>query len=348
MSYAGRLNTFMLACMILISGGCTKEPQEHNHTILSFGTIIEVTIYGTDKQTAEDSFAILEQDFSFMQEVWNPWGHGPLYRINEYIPTMEWFSPGTSTPDLIKKGIELEAASKHLFNPAIGKLIKLWGFHEEFRTIEEPPSKEEIEKVLATKPSLEDLDFKGITMRSNNPDVILDFGAMAKGYGIDLALQHLQDLGIKNAIINAGGDLRAIGTHGDRPWNIGIRHPRADKIMAAVQIQDGESVFTSGDYERYFEHEGVRYHHIIDPRTGYPARETTSVTVIHRDAATADAAATAMFVAGPNHWYEIARSMGIKYVMLIDIDGVVHMNPAMEARIHFEQKPGKVVLSKPL
>ena len=120
-------------------------------------------------------------------------------------------------------------------------------------------------------------------------------------------------------------------------------------MLASLEVQGDESVFTSGDYERYYEYQGKRYHHILDPRTGYPSQGATSVTVIHDNGAEADAAATALMVAGPKDWYEVARHMGIKYVMLVDDEGVVHMNPAMAARVHFEgAQPPKVILSREL
>ena len=154
---------------------------------------------------------------------------------------------------------------------------------------------------------------------------------------------------IHNAIINTGGDLSVSGTHGNRPWRIGIRHPRKEAAIAWLEASDNESVFTSGDYERYYMHKGKRYHHILDPRTGYPAQGSSSVTVIHDNAAEADAAATALFVAGPQYWHSIALSMGIRYVMLIDTEGTIHMNPAMVERIHFiNDATPSILLSQPL
>jgi thiamine biosynthesis lipoprotein len=154
-------------------------------------------------------------------------------------------------------------------------------------------------------------------------------------------------MGVDDAIVNAGGDLRAIGTHGDRPWRIGIRHPRADGVIASVELGRDESVFTSGDYERYFLFRGKRYHHILDPRTGYPARGTASVTVISRDPGAADAAATALVVAGPDEWQAIAWSMGIRNVMLIDHQGRAHVTPSMAKRIRFEVEPPPEVIVSP-
>ena len=174
-------------------------------------------------------------------------------------------------------------------------------------------------------------------------------GAFAKGYAIDLAIAYLRSWGIENTGINAGGDLRVIGQHGDRPWRIGIRHPREDGVISWLDAEANESIFTSGDYERFYIHAGKRYHHILDPRTGYPAKGTASVTVIHDNAGIADAAATALFIAGPDRWWDIARSMGIHYVMLIDTRGNIHMNPAMAERINFQENSiHHILVSEPL
>jgi thiamine biosynthesis lipoprotein len=168
--------------------------------------------------------------------------------------------------------------------------------------------------------------------------VKLGFGAFAKGTAVDAAIDALRAQGVDNAIINIGGDLRAIGSHGERPWVIGIRHPRQEgRMLASVAVQNDESVFTSGDYERYFSYEGKRYPHILDPRTGYPAREVISVTVIHQNAARADAAATALLVAGLD-WPQIAASMGIDRVMLMRADGQIEMSPAMAEHVNLADK----------
>jgi thiamine biosynthesis lipoprotein len=164
-----------------------------------------------------------------------------------------------------------------------------------------------------------------------------------------MAMQRLRSMGIQNAIINAGGDLNVIGSHGDRPWKVGVRHPQGGGVLAAVELADGEAIYTSGNYERYREHEGVSYSHIIDPRTGMPVWHVASVTVIDNAGARADAAATALSVAGPDDWYRIARQMGLKYVMLVDEQGGVYMNPAMAERITFENPlPQPAMLSAPL
>jgi thiamine biosynthesis lipoprotein len=196
---------------------------------------------------------------------------------------------------------------------------------------------------------MDDLTFDDGVLRSTNPAVQLDFGAFAKGVAVDHAIDILRAHGINNAIVNGGGDLRAIGSKGGAPWRVGIRHPQGEGVLAALEVRGDESVFTSGNYERYREHEGVRYAHILDPRSGLPVDGITSVTVIHENGGIADAAATALVVAGVENWHRIARQMGIHYVMLVDEAGTVYMNPAMQQRIEFSaEAPATIVISAPL
>ncbi len=338
----------VLFSLTLLLSACSRQPETHNQRLLVFGTIIDISIVGVDKKTADNAFKVIEEDFNYMHEAWHAWQPGALGRINNLLPTTARFSTAPSLIPVIEKATQLSQQSNGLFNPAIGNLIRAWGFHsDELPT--QLPDKNTITELVKQQPKMSDLELNGIKLRSRNPAMRLDMGAFVKGYGIDMAIEHLQELGINNAIINAGGDLRAIGQKGDRPWRIGVRHPRNNSILASIEIQNNESIFTSGDYERFFDHNNKRYHHVIDPRTGYPADKTTSVTIIHSDGATADAAATALFIAGPEQWHKIAKQMNIKYVMLIDKQGHVYMNPAMQKRIQFvtDTKP-EITITKPL
>lgn len=330
--------------------GCERRPvvKEFNETVYTFGTLVEITLIGVEEERAQAAYNAILDDFTYMHHTWHAWQRNALARINGLLKTGAPFSLTPSVLPLITSAQTLSRQSEGLFNPAIGQLIKLWGFHSDSRDAQlPPPTPADIEALLASAPSMDDIVIEGLSMRGTNDNIQLDFGGFAKGYAVDSVIKHLRELGIENAIINAGGDLRAIGRHGDRAWRIGIRQPRGEGVFASVEIEGDESVFTSGDYERFFEYDGKRYHHIIDPRSGWPADQTRSVTVIHHDGATADAAATALFVAGPTDWHRIARAMGIKYVMLIDKLGRVHMNPAMAERIQFTGTP-EIILSAQL
>ncbi len=336
-----------LPLLVLLLAACSRPPAERHDSQLVFGTLVDVTLYGVDDATAQQAFRQLREDFKLMHFMWHPWKPGPLGRTNELLALQAPFSANPSILPLIEKSLPLTQASDHLYNPAIGKLLDLWGFHSDEPPKGPPPDPQAIAALVAANPRLEDIEIKGVVMRGTNPAVKLDFGAMAKGLAIDRGIEALKALGVRHAVINAGGDLKVIGRHGERPWRVGIRHPRGEGVLAVLDVNDGEAVFTSGDYERYYVWEGKRYHHILDPRTGYPAEGTRSVTVIHPDAATADAAATALFVAGPKLWPKIARQMGIAEVLLVDARGEIHMTPAMQARARFAREPGTVHLVDP-
>jgi len=338
----------LLTLALLVLAGCEKTPQVETSRFLAFGTLVDLTIAGKSRADTEKAVDILEQDFQKMHHAWHAWDPGPLGRVNRLLATTGSFSVPPSVLSLIIKGRELSLRSDRLFNPAIGRLIEAWGFHGGEAEGWRPPAPETITALLRSNPQMSDLTIDGITLHNDNPAVQLDFGAFGKGYGIDLAIAHLRELGIHNAIVNAGGDLRAIGSKNGKPWRIGIRHPSGKGVLATITTRGDESIFTSGDYERYFTWQGKRYHHIIDPRTGYPATGTKSVTVIHSDAVTADAAATALFIAGPKLWYKIARQMGIRYVLLVDSENNLHMNPAMQERVQLLEHGANIILSPPL
>ncbi len=339
----------LLVILLLPLGGCSRQEQLHHAQLFSFGTLVDVSLWGASPSQIEHAEQVIHEELRTMHHVWHAWQPSPLTDINRKLQEGTEFTCPPELLPLIVQAKDLYRRSGGLFNPAIGRLVALWGFHGDSPPQGPPPRPEAIRKLLASKPGMDDITLHGSRLLGTNSAVQLDFGAFAKGYAVDRIIDKLMRLGIKNVIVNAGGDLRAIGHHGERPWRIGIRNPRGQGVLASIELGEDESVFTSGDYERFYDYKGTRYHHIIDPRTGYPARGVTSVTVIHDNAAEADAAATALFVAGPEKWPTVARQLGIKYVMLVDDKGKIHMNPAMAERIRFEtaDRP-EVVLSERL
>lgn len=321
---------------------CSQPQKLYQDQFLAFGTVVSLSIWGgSDAQNSEAS-RLIREDFAKMHDTWHAWKKGGLLgEINHNISIGEPTSLSAEAAALLQQTATLSRQSNHLFNPAIGKLIALWGFHGE-QWQGPPPALEQINARLQSAPSLDALQFENGTLSSSNPDVKIDLGGIAKGYAVDRAIEQLQQLGIQHAIVNTGGDLRAIGARGERNWNIGIRAPDGGAPIAALQPQGDESIFTSGDYERMFTHEGRRYHHIIDPRSGWPASGTRSVTVIHQSATTADAAATALLIASPQQRATVARQMGIEQLLIIDEAGVYHMTESMEQRIHFMEKPEQI------
>lgn len=340
----------LLLSTILVNA-CDKTKTQHIYSVFAFGTLIDITLYDVNQQQADVAFDTLQQLFDKNHMDWSPWTDGDLSQLNKQLSVQtEIVIPEHLIP-IIKTSIKLSQLSKNNYNPAIGKLINLWQFHKYQDKDTRPPHHDDIQKLVNENPQMSNLSFNTKNQLVNtNPAVALNFGAFAKGYAITLGMNHLKDLGIRNAIINAGGDLSVMGKHGNRAWNIGIRHPRKNETMASIEVSDNESVFTSGDYERSYIYQNKRYHHILNPETGYPTDDAQSVTVIHPDAGYADAAATALFVAGNKHWQDIAKSMGLRHVMLIDAAGDIHLTPAMKNRINFINKSpsSRIIVSQEL
>ncbi len=339
---------------IFLLNGCTQEQQPiHQEKFYVFGTLVGVTFWNAPPEKIQAASQMLQQSFQTMHKQWHAWQPSQVTALNQSIADGHALdSPDANLVAMLQQAQYFSLQSDDLFNPAIGKLIELWGFHRDELTSQQPPTVEKITPLLENPPSVRDLVIDGQQITANNSNVQLDLGGFAKGYALDIVMTELQKMGIQNAIINAGGNLKAIGQKNKQPWMIGIRHPRPTEdntILAAVAIQDEESVVTSGDYERYYEHKGQRYAHIIDPRTGYPPTQFISVTVIDKSAALADAASTALMIAGINDWHRVAKQMNIKYAMLVDMNGVVHVSPLMGKRVQFraKQKP-PTIISDPL
>ncbi|MDR2877267.1 MAG: FAD:protein FMN transferase [Chromatiales bacterium] len=340
----GRVSLLLLAVTLaaLLIACAPTEKEAYKRQFFSLGTLIEISLWDVDDERAAKAVRRVEEIVNDAHQRWHAWEPSEITALNTAIAEGQSLTLSPATIAALRRARELAAASGQLFNPAIGRLIALWGFHSDEPPHGPPPTQAAIDALLAQAPDMDALWIEGLHAGSNNPAVQLDLGAFAKGYTVDLAIAALRELGIENAIVNAGGDLRAIGSHGKRPWSIGIRQPADHSeggILASIETHGDEAVFTSGDYERFFYFEGRRYHHILDPRDGFPARQVISVTAIGADGATADAAVTGLFVAGPDHWQEVAQRMGITQVMMIDTDMRIYMTAEMARRVHFEIAP---------
>lgn len=332
----------MAASMAIWTGGRAGQPERvHSETLFVFGTLVEVLIYGEDEATARAATTVLGHQFQKYHRDWHAWRDGELTRLNAAIARGEPFDVGADLAQVLKEGQTLSIASDGMFDPAIGGLIELWGFHSDTLPVGPPPSPASIATLVAAHPTMSDLDISGTIVRSNNPSVQLDLGGYAKGSALDRAADMLRSRGIEDAVLNAGGDVTVLGRRGAREWRLAIRDPFAWGAVATLSVHPGESVFTSGNYERFLEQAGTRFSHIIDPRSGWPAPDIVSVTVVARNGALADAAATALSVAGVEGWQKTARKMGVDTALLIDGAGQLYASSAMAARLEIEASPDR-------
>ncbi len=337
---------FVSLLTLLVSCQPAPGPQLYQQQLFAFGTLIDISIVTRNSQQAQDAISEISSEFDRLHLQWHPWKGGELAQVNQQLALLKPVAISNELAELIKQSQTLSQQSEGLFNPAIGQLIRLWQFDQlendnfQFHL----PSPKAIQSIVDRKPEMANLKvFKNTAnksfVQSDNPAVILDFGAFAKGVAIEKMLTILKAHHIDNALINAGGDLKVTGSKNQQPWRIGIKNPQNAQdpsqpaILAAIQLNSGEALFTSGDYERFFIANGRHYHHIIDPRNGYPGQGVRAVTILDTDAGRADAAATAIFLAGPEKAMNIARKMGVTHLLLIDSDNHIYLSPAMAKRL---------------
>lgn len=331
-----RLSALWLAsCLLLL--GCDRPAPVAQTQFPVFGTQVTLTAVAVSPEHAHPVFQAVEQRFHQLHRDWHAWApKGQLYQINQAIAQGQSIQVPNTFKTFIEKTQQLHRASHRLFDPGIGQLIALWGFHQE-DWHGPPPSQAALAAWLRQRPSIEDITFEGQRLSSRNTQVQLDFGGNAKGLALDQAAQIFQAAGIDNAIINIGGDLRILGQKNPdkhQAWSIALQSPKPPHApMAHLQLQGDESIVTSGTYQRNYQWQGQRIHHILDPNTARPTDYFTSVTVVHADATTADTAATALMVAGPSQWAAVAQSMGITQAFLLSPEGQCFLTPGLEKRL---------------
>jgi FAD:protein FMN transferase len=264
---------------------------------------------------------------------WNAWKPGDVSALNQAFHEGRSATASPALRALIRQSAWLEARSLGCFNAGIGGLVGAWGFHDDVMRPGARPRDAALARWTSAMPSLRQIEIRGTQVASRNPQLQLDFGGVAKGAAIDAALDQLQAQGVHDALLNLGGNLAAMGSAGARPWTIGIRDPAGPGLLATLQTQGREAVVTSGSYERFRVLDGERCTHILDPQRGAPAAEILSVTVVHPSATLADAAATALLVAGPARWQLVAERLGVDSVLIVDRHGRVHATPRLAPRV---------------
>ena len=303
-----------------------------------FGTIVDISIYGESDKKAEEATQAILKEFTRLHNSLHAWKKSDLTHLNESIAKNKPYKNASAELiEIINEAKVLENASNHLFNPAIGELIDYWGFHQdEFNPIHPDPSK--IKTLVERNPSLDQVRISGSTISSTNAHVKIDLGGYAKGYALDQASKILHDYHIKNALINIGGNIIAIGQHGNKPWRVGIQDPRGSQAIAKLDLLDGWAIGTSGDYQRYFMIDGVRYCHLIDPFTGFPVQGVYSVTVLieptQNAGALSDVLSKPLFIGKKEDRQAIAQKLNIRHYLIIE-DNVISVTQTMADKIQF-------------
>ena len=336
---------FLLLWLCMLLAGCAREQIERQESFV-FGTRVEVLVHGSDRAQARAATAEVLREFDRLHHKLHAWQPSELTRVNAAIRAGQPADIDDELAALLTDVQRAAARGDDLFNPAAGALIAAWGFHaDEF--LPHRPDPAALAALIAARPRMADVDITvtpggGHRIASRNPAVQFDLGGYAKGYALDRAAAILRARGVRNALINIGGNVMALGRKGDAPWRVGIQHPRKPESLATVELRDGEAIGTSGDYQRYFELDGERMCHLIDPRSGQPVRHTESLTVLvpaQPDAgAPSDADSKPLFIVGRAGWQALAARMGVVNALRVDADGSVEATPGMQARMQATDK----------
>lgn len=335
----------LLAILLLVLlSGCSK-PRLYQQESYVFGTRVVLSIWGVDECLAQQASSEVLAELDRLHAKLHAWRPSAVTRLNDA------FAQGQSAPlDEELRGMLLMAAdyaqrADNLFNPAVGQLVALWGFHRDtFEPVTPDPAA--LQQLLQARPSMADLQIGKDSVSSRNKAVSLDLGGFAKGWALDRVAAMLRARGIHNALINIGGNVMALGSKDGEAWKVGLQHPRKPAAMATIALQDGEAIGTSGDYQRFFEKDGKRYAHLIDPRSGQPAEVLQAATVIappgEHAGTLSDVTTKPIFIAGEANAPHFAARFGVKDVLLVDAQGRVAVTASMSRRTSWLEKPGRI------
>lgn len=335
-----QIPVLLLGIFCLLTSSCKgsrPEPKIYQRTQFLLGTLVEIKVVSNDPAEADraigNAFSRIRQIEDLMS----------ARRPGTWIERISREAAGRPLviPQEMVKIIGLCQKYSRLtdgaFDISIGAITRLWQFDRPMETI---PDARAVEDALRL------VDFNKIRLDSQNGTIelvlmgmSLDLGAAAKGYAVDEAVEEIKGEGIKAGLVNAGGDLKSFGRKpGGESWNIGIQDPdHSERIIGSIRLDD-IALVTSGDYERYIIHEGIKYHHILDPKTGWPARGCKSVSAACAEALEADILSTALFVLGPEKGMALLEDLPGAEGMIIDASGKMFISSGWKGALRLEER----------
>lgn len=313
-----------ILCLLGFSSACNAKWYSESAGIM--GTNIYAEVWHEDAAVAEEALLQVMQEIERINQL-----------MSTYIDTSEIsiINKNAAKQPLVVsvEMFELLTLAQHfsiLTDGAFDITYASVGYLYDYKTSKRPENNE-IEALLdAIDYNHIQLDKKNTTVYFKHPNVKIDLGGIAKGYAVDNAIEKLQSLGIKHALVTAGGDTRLLGDRVGKPWIVGIRDPRNREKQAVVMPLHDTAVSTSGDYERYFEEDGVRYHHIISPETGKSTHSVQSVSIIGPSSVHNDALATAVFVMGLSDGMGFINSLRAFDAIVMDAERKMHYSNGLQ------------------
>ena len=335
------LNSLLILFLTASLLGCGDSKIYHEKDFI-FGTMIDIKIYGESKINAAKVSTEVFQEFHRLHRLLHPWEKSLITDINDSISKKKSIAINNNEViSILTDAKNLEAITQSLFNPAIGKLINLWGFHSNEYNQAVIPNPDTIKNLVSSKPSMKSIKIDNKILQSNNHNIQIDLGGYAKGYALDQAKKILTKNDIKNALINIGGNILAFGKHGEREWVVGIQNPRKPNAIATVSLKPGWTIGTSGDYQRFITINNQRYPHLINPKTGYPENKTQSATILippsKNSGVLSDVLSKPLFIANSENKINIARLLSIKDFLIIMNNDSIFISESLSNKIKWEE-----------
>jgi thiamine biosynthesis lipoprotein len=319
------------------------QAQVFARTYHAMGTDVVLTAYTADNARAAEAFASAFNEIQRLERLMTDWewpGQPPsdVLRVNA-AAGREAVKVSEETFDVIVKSLDMSRRSEGAFDITYAAMRGLWKFDEDLEKKVPPPAEiARRRRLIGWRDVVVDKVEK--TVKLNRPGMRIGLGGIAKGYAVDRASDVLRAHGLTDFMVQAGGDLFVAGQKGTANWMVGVRDPRGGPrdVIAKMAIKD-HAFSTAGDYERTFVLRGKRYHHIIDPKTGYPATASRGVTILAPNAFLADALDDAVFILGPKKGLALCAEFTDTAAVIVDAHNKVWMSPSLEGKLQRTGEP---------
>jgi thiamine biosynthesis lipoprotein len=332
------------AAAAAVASGCgtaTSLPSRRlvDEQRLAMGSLLKLSAWTDDEPEARAAFAAVFAEFERLEALLSVWREGSdVQRLNAAAGQAP-VAVHEDTRRVLAEARQLSEWTEGAFDVTFGALADVWKFdHDQDGRV---PAAAEIAARLPL------VDYRRIRIEDGPGTAVIEragmrvhLGGIGKGYALDRAVALLRSAGLHDFLVQAGGDLYVAGTNGDTPWRLGIQDPRGppDAVFASLELADA-TFSTSGDYERFFVRDGVRYHHILDLRTGQPARGCRSVTIVTRRAVVADGLSTGVFVLGPERGLALVERLPDVEAVIVTADNRVLVSSGLRGRLNVERRP---------
>jgi FAD:protein FMN transferase len=339
-SRAAVLSVAVAATIVLGVSGCGgSTPRLLSRTHETMGTRVTVTVWTADDGRAHDAFAAIFAEFDRLDALLSVWQPGSdISRVNAQAGQGP-VDVSIETLEILRLAHTISGWTDGAFDVTFGALTDIWRFDHD-RDGRVPTGEEIAARLPLVDYRAVRLDAETGTVAIERPGTRIHVGGIGKGYAVDRAVELLRAYGHTDFMVQFGGDLYVGGRAGDEPWRLGINDPRGapDDSFAMLELSDA-TLSTSGDYERAFERDGIRYHHILDPRTGQPARGARSVTIVAKHAAIADGLSTGVFVLGAHKGLELVERLPEVEAVIVSADNEVLVSSGLRNRLTILHPP---------